>query len=323
MKSPWISKILTWLFVGLILFFLGKTLYVNINQIYDYTFKFNFAWLMLSFAVYGLGFVVLSSVFYVLLRKMGHHVPFFANLEYLLYGQFGSYIPGKIWLYVIRYRFLKKHNVTETHFGTLFAIEAVQMIGSAAVLSVIFASQVVISNNWYIVILLGLLACIFVGLYPRIFYPVANWLYRLIRRPTIPAEQHVPYKYLLLTFGLVSGYWIILAVAFYFFAISFLPILQPHFILVMGAFISAYWLGLVALFAPSGLGVREGIFVYVFSTIVAGPVAIIIAVATRVWGTLNEIVWAGVGFLALRNARIKIKDGTDTPSILTAQNKDS
>ena len=56
-------------------------------------------------------------------------------------------------------------------------------------------------------------------------------------------------------------------------------------------------LGLIAIFAPSGLGVREGVLVYLLSLSDAGPVAVIISVLTRIWMTLIEIGLIGVIYL--------------------------
>jgi uncharacterized membrane protein YbhN (UPF0104 family) len=54
---------------------------------------------------------------------------------------------------------------------------------------------------------------------------------------------------------------------------------------------------LIAIFAPSGLGVREGALVYLLSLMMATPVAVIIAVLTRIWMTLIEIGLIGMVYL--------------------------
>jgi uncharacterized membrane protein YbhN (UPF0104 family) len=56
-------------------------------------------------------------------------------------------------------------------------------------------------------------------------------------------------------------------------------------------------LGLIAIFAPSGLGVREGALVYLLSFMMVTPVAVIISVLTRIWMTLIEIGLIGMVYL--------------------------
>ena len=69
--------------------------------------------------------------------------------------------------------------------------------------------------------------------------------------------------------------------------------------LVLGpAFAAAYVLGYLALFAPAGLGVREGALVVLLSpTVGAGPAALA-AVVARVWTTVVEVIPAGAFWLA-------------------------
>lgn len=296
--KPAYKKILTWLFVLVILYFLGRVLFINTNQLKEYEFSFNTGLLILSFLVYGLGFVILSGASYYILKKMRRPVGFGTNLRYLLYGQFGSYVPGKIWLYVIRYKFLKKHDVSESDFLSIFAIEAVHIIGSAGVLAFALVSNFFFSSNIYILILAILVLGITIGLYPKIFYPISNWLYRLIKRPQIPENKHLNYGQLLVIFFFAAGYWLALALAFFMFVSSFVAIGIELMPLLMGTFLLAYWLGLVALFTPSGLGVREGIITLLLTGPFVSSVAVLISLLTRVWSAMNEVVWAGVAFIA-------------------------
>jgi uncharacterized membrane protein YbhN (UPF0104 family) len=67
-----------------------------------------------------------------------------------------------------------------------------------------------------------------------------------------------------------------------------------------GALAFSSTLGLVALFAPSGLGIREGALVYLLSFMVATPVAVIISILTRIWMTLIEIGLIGMVYLISR-----------------------
>jgi len=72
----------------------------------------------------------------------------------------------------------------------------------------------------------------------------------------------------------------------------------PQYILFLtGALAISSTLGLIAIFAPSGLGVREGVLVYLLSFMMATPVAVIISILTRLWMTLIEIGLIGVIYL--------------------------
>ena len=65
----------------------------------------------------------------------------------------------------------------------------------------------------------------------------------------------------------------------------------------------------MVLFAPGGLGVREGILVYLLSHVMPGPVAVIISILTRLWMTLIEIGLIGVIYLVSQTWRDPKKEG--------------
>ena len=67
---------------------------------------------------------------------------------------------------------------------------------------------------------------------------------------------------------------------------------------VAPAFAAAYVLGYLALFAPAGLGVREGFLVALLAPVLSPTGAAFAAVAARVWTTTVEVVPAGVFWLS-------------------------
>ena len=86
-------------------------------------------------------------------------------------------------------------------------------------------------------------------------------------------------------------------IGFYLFVDSVFPV-SPHQILFLtGALAFSSILGLIAIFAPSGLGVREGALVYLLSLMMPESVAVIISILTRIWMTLIEIGLTGVVYL--------------------------
>jgi hypothetical protein len=54
-------------------------------------------------------------------------------------------------------------------------------------------------------------------------------------------------------------------------------------------------LGTLSIFAPSGLGVREGVLALLLTTYVVSPVAVLISLLARLWVTLGELVCALFG----------------------------
>jgi hypothetical protein len=68
--------------------------------------------------------------------------------------------------------------------------------------------------------------------------------------------------------------------------------------LVGPAFAAAYVLGYLALFAPAGLGVREGFLVAFLTPTLGAGGAALAAVTSRVWTTVVEVIPAAAFWLA-------------------------
>ena len=98
-------------------------------------------------------------------------------------------------------------------------------------------------------------------------------------------------------------------IGFYLFVDSVYPVAPQYILFLTGALAISSTLGLIALFAPSGLGVREGALVYLLSFMMATPVAVIISILTRIWMTLIEIGLIGVIYLLGQLQKAREKEG--------------
>jgi uncharacterized membrane protein YbhN (UPF0104 family) len=63
---------------------------------------------------------------------------------------------------------------------------------------------------------------------------------------------------------------------------------------VATSFPVAWIVGLLAFVAPGGLGVREGVLAALLSGLLPGGMAVVVALASRVWITAVELVCAAV-----------------------------
>jgi hypothetical protein len=91
--------------------------------------------------------------------------------------------------------------------------------------------------------------------------------------------------------------WAIGGIGFYLFVDSVFPVAPQSILFLTGALAISSILGLIAIFAPSGLGVREGALVYLLSLMMETPVAVIISILTRIWMTFIEIGLIGMIYL--------------------------
>lgn len=85
--------------------------------------------------------------------------------------------------------------------------------------------------------------------------------------------------------------WVVTGIAFSLFVTSFVPGAGEHARQVAGSVAASYLVGYLVLFAPAGIGVREGAMAGLLAAIPSIPLsaAVVIAVASRIWFTLAEL----------------------------------
>jgi uncharacterized membrane protein YbhN (UPF0104 family) len=105
--------------------------------------------------------------------------------------------------------------------------------------------------------------------------------------------------------SLYLAVWLGYGIAFGLLWASF-PALPPVFWPgAIGGFAGAYFLGYAALFAPAGVGVREGALAVLLAPWGGGAAAAVLAVIARIWMTVGELVPLGVAGGAWALARLR------------------
>ena len=96
--------------------------------------------------------------------------------------------------------------------------------------------------------------------------------------------------------------WLIYAAAFWLFAQALLGESAPSVTVAGGAFVASYVAGIIAVFAPAGIAVREAALVAMLAPVLDGRVALALALGARLWMIALEILMAAV-VVALYRAR--------------------
>ena len=129
--------------------------------------------------------------------------------------------------------------------------------------------------------LLIILPLFIVFLHPWPFLKIANPVLSLFGKGTI----HITLRFqdMLMLSGFYIIYWMVAGAAFYFFLMSYYPLGLYFIPILSGIFAISFAAGYVAFFAPAGLGVREGILIFLLSFFMPTSVAIGIAILSRLW----------------------------------------
>jgi len=271
----------------------------NWNQVKDASFTFEVFPLILSTLIFAFSYFIQIWAWYLITLKLKIGISPSETVKSWFYSQLGKYLPGKVWLLLSRFYFYESKGKSKKAISIALYFETVTIIGAACL---IFLAALIFHNEkWPIspwlqsVWLFPLLLLGFVSLHPRVLQKILSWV--LIRFKREPLSLSISYSDILWILFVCIISWIVGGVGFYFFVDSVYPVAPQTILFLTGALAISSTLGLIALFAPSGLGVREGALVYILSFMMAPPVAVILSVLTRIWMTLIEIGLIGVVYL--------------------------
>jgi len=292
-------RILQWAIVVAIFVFLGKMVWENWNQVKDASFTFELFPLLLSTLIFAFSYFIQIWAWYLITLKLKVALSPSETLKIWFYSQLGKYLPGKIWLFLSRFHFYQSKGQSKKVISVAIYLEVVTMIVATGL---IFLAALVLFKEmesvysgktfWWIVLAFMLA---FVCLHPRILERIINWTLAQFKRD--PVSLSISYLDVLFILFVCIISWVIGGIGFYLFVDSVYPVTPPYILFLTGALAISSTLGLIAIFAPSGLGVREGVLVYLLSYMMPGGVAVIMSILTRIWMTLIEIALIGMIYL--------------------------
>ena len=190
----------------------------------------------------------------------------------------GRYIPGKLGLALIRIEAYRPHSpervalATGTEIVTALSAALVLMLGGIASAPGFFPAWLKWAAPAGIAITLAILS-------PPVLHRLAGLVFRLTGREQ--PERLPGYRQML---GLTALYIIpglLQGIGLYVLLLSLGPVPPGSYLAITGAYYTAGLAGMLAIFAPGGLGVREGILMLVLPLVVPKESAIIAALLLR------------------------------------------
>jgi hypothetical protein len=243
---------------------------------------------LLSCASLLAGYVASAWIWARMVADMGGvRLPLLLASEVWLVANLGRYVPGKLWQ-IAGLAVLARQRGVPVAVSTAAAVlgQAVSLGGAALVGTAALAGGGSSFGPWSVVFLGVLAVLIAVALVPPLQRRAVALWFRLAGHPDGTLATST-----LMTLGWLVLYtlnWILYAGAFLVLAKSFgLP--GPP-IAVASAFAAAYVLGYAMIFAPAGIGVREGFLVLFLSPLMGAGPAGALSIIARLWTTAVELL---------------------------------
>jgi hypothetical protein len=106
-------------------------------------------------------------------------------------------------------------------------------------------------------------------------------------------------------FGIALVSHATVAIGFCLLALAFVPIELAQVPMLVGALCASGIVAALVFFVPAGIGVREGALAWLLSFALPDPVAVLIALATRLWVSVADALAIITGWLVGRR-RVRV-----------------
>jgi len=213
------------------------------------------------------------------------------TLRLYMLANLGRYVPGKVWQLAGMMMLARRAGVSGgIAAGAAVLGQGVSLAGAGVIGAGAFLGGGAEFRWIGLLLLAGGALFVLLPLAPALFRTLLEAGFRIIRRPT-PESLDPGRSFGARWLALNALNWALYSVAFWGLARSLgyaIPLPEAG-----SAFAAAWLMGYLALFAPAGVGVREG-FLVAFLQPELGTGAIALAVVARLWMTAVEIVPAAV-----------------------------
>ena len=293
--TPGLRKVLRYLVLAVIAFFLGRALYGNWKAVRTYQWSFDYPLLALSLGVMLASLSLYAWQWQFSLQKLRAAIGFPKVLRIYFVANLGRYIPGKVWQFIGWFYLLEQEGVSSVHTLTSMALnQVIQNMTGLALAFVVMAGFRAAELSERLLPFLVLISLGLIVVQPPVLEKLLNGALRLFRRGPVVIELTAWDLSRFAVLHLLC--WLGYGLAFYLFTRALYPVPLEWLPALAGIFAGAWVLGFLSFLAPGGLGVREGILVYLLGFYLPSHVAIVVTLLSRLWVTAAELMGTALAF---------------------------
>lgn len=290
-----VLKIIKIAFGALAVIFIAWYFYKNRDEFSEKIMSVDLGVFVVAVLFYFAYKLSLASLFHYITKINGCSISYGKALAAYLLSILGKYIPGKVFLLAARLTYYKEENAPLSGVTVCFFIENIcTLLGAAMlfILSLFFFPNELLGNYKWLTILL--IAAFFICIHPKIINAALKVIGKIFKK-----DLEIPMKYpqILKVVLMFIGNWLIAGFGFFMLVKSVNPAVGwNEMLFCAGVYGISAIMGILAVFAPSGLGVREGLILAGLMLIMPESDAAVISVISRLWQTVAELMLAGGAF---------------------------
>lgn len=210
------------------------------------------------------------------------------------------FLPGGVWQFASLAVMSSRYGMSTAAATATVLLEQIVLLITGLAVVAVFTPTVLQASWWQAALVVGIILGVVLLALPGREARLGRWLGRYV--PSLnQVWSQLGARHLLLFFVILIAPWLMYGTAFRLLAVGLLgeggaSVVSWGF--CIAAFTGSYLAGVIAVFAPAGLFVREAALIGVLTPVIGGGDAAILAVASRIWLTALEI-FAGIIVLAL------------------------
>jgi hypothetical protein len=256
-------------------------------------------------------YAVLIETWRVILRGWQHEIPFLDAARIWTISNLGKYLPGKVWSITALAVMSREYGVSAAEGATASVlVTLINTIVGFAVAIVAGASLLRIPP--VLVAAIAVMAAAVLAS-PSALPRLGLWAGQLFRREIV--LRPLTHRVLLGAAVLTCVAWLMYGVAFWLFTKGVLGAAPGALRNYVAVFAGSYLIGFIAIFAPAGVGPREGAMGIALQRagLAAGP-AYLLVVASRLWLTALEVIPPLIFLAFVRRRRLSTHEEAHSPT---------
>ncbi len=305
MDSARTRRLLVWfgqaLIATILVAFVGRSVVLNWTELraLDVSIHLRPKWIILAALMVWGSYGILIEAWRRVLLGWGQTLGYGPAMRIWCLSNLGRYLPGKVWSVAALAVLAQRAGVAGwAAAGSALVLQALAIGTGALVVS--FGAPGT-ASPLALVVAICLAGCVVLGL---VWKPLVERFVQLIR----PGAEYraLPLSTALLGAAVTLLSWIAYGIAFWMLAMGIFESSDLSLIQATAVFAAGYIVGLLALFAPGGVGVRELVYVALLAPVVGSGGALALSIAARLLLTATEAIAAVVVMFVDRRKELSV-----------------
>ncbi len=309
MNKPKTRTALVWiaqaLLAVILIAFVGRSVFLNWTELgtLDVTFQIRPLWIIAAAMTVLLTYGILIEAWRRIVLGWSQTLNYGPAMRIWCLSNLGRYLPGKVWSVAGLAVLAQQAGVAGWAAAGSAVVMQMMAIGTGALVVSVGAPGA--ATPLALTVAVCRAGCVVIFL---VWEPLVNRIVRMIR-PGLEFRA-LPVQTALLATAVTLASWLAYGMAFWMLANGIFGGADLSAFQATGVFAAGYIVGLLALFAPGGVGVRELVFVALLAPVLGSGGALGLSIAARLLLTATELLAALGALLVDRRKEISV----DTPA---------